>query len=372
MIGANVKLPLLRMLFGAAHSGSRPPLIASILQWLTGTTDGETIDDSRDIVRPVPGVGGVNVLSTNGSSTFLNTGFTPASTDTIILDCEIITYGANINNQPIFGSIGAVGCGIYVGHSNNQYYVVYGNVSKYSGVLTVVGGWNEIKLIGGKLYVNDELKVDCSAGTFASEPSRPFYVGSYNNYGSPSNYGEIKFNNLRIGSGQQLPCGEGAELPLDVSGNGNDATANTADWSTHDDAYCWNFDKGFWTLENSYTVTEPTGGWSHSLDGTDGTLGELRDFIATLIYDAKRGTFGAYTLTNYSTDRTFDPDSTTLEEVTDVACSIAYDLENDSIGSWTVEEPDGGYDRTFDPTDGDLTLQEMADVLATFVHDATT
>jgi hypothetical protein len=54
--------------FGGGNlGGTRPPLIAKILQWLLGTSDGENIDDKLDIVNPEPLVQGVNCLESTGA-----------------------------------------------------------------------------------------------------------------------------------------------------------------------------------------------------------------------------------------------------------------------------------------------------------------
>jgi hypothetical protein len=73
------------------------------------------------------------------------------------------------------------------------------------------------------------------------------------------------------------------------------------------------------------------------------------------------------TVTNLTTDRTFDANSVSIDELADVLGTLIEDIEAGSyLGSqWTVTN--GVTDRTLDAQG--TTIDELADVIATFIAD---
>ena len=362
-----------------------PPSMSSILQRLTGT-DGEILTDKTDplIISPQPDIVNVPCLQFDGVGKSITSPIASYDYEEGCMIFHGVLESSQPNTNPLLLSLGdpvntdANTLGMFrVG--NIIQFRMRNSSAAAKGVnyiytddaeVTLTATWSKA---AGKIYISDGTITNELSVVDADFPSA--VITTLNTAGKEANTSKsfkCRVYDVSVCGLDGTPylrhtVEETSGLPYDVSGNGNHATANTGTWTVADGVSSWCALHGFTLLENLYTVTEPTGGWVYTLDMNTATLGDIFDLVATMVYEAKN-TQATFTITNNISLTTFNPNSYTINNLYDASGTIADELWS-GFSSYTITEPTGGWVRTFNPNTA--TNDELAEVLATFIKDAT-
>jgi hypothetical protein len=114
-----------------------------------------------------------------------------------------------------------------------------------------------------------------------------------------------------------------------------------------------------------YTITNRT--TDRVIDANSTTINEFADVLGTVIRDEiDIGTLTGYTYSNAGTDRSYDANSTTLDELADILGTVVADLiAGNTANPYTVSNI--SVDRSYDADS--TSLNELADVLGSFITD---